>query len=80
MRQSRLIFRLFIALLCLSAASVAGATAIEKILMPGEVSKAHAKYESDCVKCHDRAHKERQTQLCLDCHKDIASEIGRAHV
>ncbi len=75
MRSYRLIAQLLISLLCLGFASVAGSTAIEKILMPGEVSQAHAKYESDCKQCHDRSRQTRQSTLCLSCHKDIASDL-----
>ena len=75
MRACRYFAGLMVALMCLGTTSIAGATAIEKILMPGEVSKAHAKYETECVKCHDRSHRERQTALCLDCHKDIATDL-----
>jgi hypothetical protein len=47
----------------------------EKLLMPGELSSAHAKYEEDCAHCHDRSDRNRQTQLCLDCHKEIAGDV-----
>ena len=43
--------------------------------MPGSVSHAHAKLESDCSGCHDRTDRNRQTSLCLDCHKEIAADI-----
>lgn len=59
----------------LTLTATAGATEIEKVLMPGAVSQAHAKIESDCVKCHDRTHRERQSTLCLDCHKDVAGDL-----
>ena len=49
---------------------------IEKLIMPGPVSKAHAKIEGECSNCHDRANRERQTALCLDCHKEVAADIG----
>jgi len=54
----------------------AHAANIEKLIMPGPVSKAHAKFEGDCSSCHDRANRERQTALCLDCHKDTAADIS----
>src|SRR3954467_4849860 len=53
----------------------AHAANIEKLIMPGPVSKAHAKFEGECSNCHDRANRERQTALCLDCHKDTAADI-----
>jgi hypothetical protein len=52
--------------------------AIEKLLMPGELSKAHAKFEQTCNSCHRALSKEAQTQLCLDCHKPIAADIAAA--
>src|SRR5581483_9410563 len=42
---------------------------------PGALSQAHEKLEDDCSNCHDRANRERQTTLCLDCHKEIAEDI-----
>jgi len=30
------------------------AASIEKLIMPGPVSKAHAKIEGECSNCHDR--------------------------
>ena len=58
-----------------SAAASAGQ--LEKLLMPGEVSKAHAKIEVECNKCHDRTDSSRQTTLCIDCHKDIGTDLQR---
>ena len=52
----------------------------ETLLMPGKLSSAHAKYEEQCTKCHDRAAANpgaRQTQLCLACHEEIAADIQR---
>ncbi|MEZ5458501.1 MAG: cytochrome c3 family protein [Steroidobacteraceae bacterium] len=54
------------------------AASIETLLMPGKVSKAHAKYEDDCSQCHDRADRDRQPVLCMDCHKDVAADIKAA--
>jgi hypothetical protein len=48
----------------------------ETLLMPGKLTTAHAKYEEQCTQCHDRASAGRQTQLCLDCHKEIAADIA----
>src|SRR5215475_12873272 len=56
--------------------AAAHAATIEKLIMPGPVSKAHAKIEGECSNCHDRANRERQTALCLDCHKDTAADIS----
>jgi hypothetical protein len=48
---------------------------VEKALMPGAVIAGHAKYEQQCEKCHKRFDKAAQVQLCLDCHKDTATDI-----
>jgi hypothetical protein len=53
----------------------APAATLERLLMPGEVAKAHAKVEQECSKCHDRADKGRQSALCMDCHKDVAADV-----
>ena len=51
------------------------ATELEKLLMPGELSRAHSDIEADCSKCHDRIDKSRQRELCLDCHKEVARDV-----
>ena len=48
----------------------------ETLLMPGKLTGAHSKYEEQCSLCHDRSDRKRQTHLCLDCHKEIANDIG----
>ena len=48
---------------------------VETLLMPGKVTQAHAKLESDCSNCHDRSSRKAQSQLCLDCHKEIAADL-----
>ena len=62
-------------LLGLLAARPAEAVNPETLLMPGKLTAAHAKYEEQCSQCHDRSDRNRQTQLCLDCHKDIAADL-----
>src|ERR1700751_3788805 len=67
---------LLLVLLAAPLAPAAHAASIEKLIMPGPVSKAHAKIEGECSNCHDRANRERQTALCLDCHKEVAADIS----
>jgi hypothetical protein len=62
-------------LLALSLSPCAWPASIETLIMPGPVTKAHAKLESNCGACHDRTDRSRQTALCLDCHKEIAADI-----
>ncbi len=66
---------LLLVLLALPLAPAARAASIEKLIMPGPVSNAHAKIESECSSCHDRTNRERQTAQCLECHEDIAADI-----
>ena len=65
----------FLLVILALSTQAARAVTIEKLIMPGPVSEAHAKLESSCGNCHDRADRDRQTALCLDCHKEIASDI-----
>ena len=63
-------------LLCaLVAAREADAVNPETLLMPGKLTAAHAKFEEECAKCHDRSDRSRQTGLCLDCHKETATDV-----
>jgi hypothetical protein len=58
-----------------SAAGVARSATLEGLLMPGPLSSAHAKLESDCSSCHNRADRAQQASLCSTCHKDVATDI-----
>ena len=62
-----------------SIAAVSGTTAragtVETLLMPGKVTKAHAKIEAECGNCHDRSNRTAQSQLCIACHKEIAADL-----
>lgn len=66
---------LLVLLCCLLVGQTAAASSLEKLLMPGPVSKAHIKQEEDCALCHDRKDRSRQTALCMDCHKDVAADV-----
>jgi hypothetical protein len=62
--------------LCLlTQASVA--QSLEGVLMPGKVISGHAKLEGECSQCHVRFDRAAQDRLCLDCHKDVAADVGR---
>ncbi len=54
----------------------AAAQDIETLVMPGEVIQGHADLESECSSCHKLFDKKGQRQLCLDCHEDVASDVG----
>ena len=64
---------------CLAPVRRSEAVNPETLLMPGKLSVAHQKYEEDCKHCHDRSDSQRQTRLCLDCHKDITADITGKH-
>jgi len=54
-------------------------TAVEKLMMPGLLSDAHAKLEEDCANCHKVLQKAAQSSLCISCHKDIQKDLdGKA--
>ena len=53
----------------------ARAASIEKFMMPGPVTRAHARIEAECSDCHDLANRERHSAQCLGCHKEIAADI-----
>jgi len=46
-----------------------------KLLMPGDVIKGHAKEEENCEKCHKKFDKGAQTRLCMDCHKEVGKDV-----
>jgi hypothetical protein len=50
------------------------ADTLESALMPGKVIEGHAKLEDNCKNCHVRFDRAAQTQLCLDCHKEVARD------
>jgi hypothetical protein len=60
-------------------AATAYANSLEKLLMPGELTIAHADLESDCSQCHDRSDRSRQRALCLGCHdhENIVADIQK---
>jgi len=66
------VLRSRVALAVLLVAGVAQAGSLETLVMPGPVAAKHAEIESECGKCHDAFHGERQRTLCLDCHDEVA--------
>ncbi len=47
-----------------------------KLLMPGDVIKGHAKEEEACEKCHKKFDKKAQSLLCMDCHKEVGKDVA----
>jgi hypothetical protein len=62
-------------MLALASPFVMGASPLEKLMMPGELSSAHAKFEDDCANCHKILEKKAQSSLCISCHKQIKSDL-----
>jgi hypothetical protein len=46
----------------------------DRLVMPGPLIEGHAKYQKKCKSCHVPFSKSSQTKLCMDCHKDVASD------
>lgn len=71
-------WRAIIWLLCVMFSSMpAHAESVETAIMPGKVIAGHADLEGECKNCHVRFRKSAQTQLCLDCHKDVARDVAQ---
>lgn len=52
------------------------ASDIESLLMPGKVITGHAKYETECTKCHQLFSKLSENERCMDCHEKVAEDIN----
>jgi Class III cytochrome C family len=52
------------------------ANPIEKLMMPGQLTTAHEKFEDDCANCHKVLQKKAQSSLCIDCHKPIKADLA----
>lgn len=50
---------------------------INKLVMPGRVTEAHADIEAQCDVCHADSSDVLQSSLCLDCHEEVA--VDRAN-
>ena len=56
--------------------TAAHSTSLETLMMPGKLVQGHAKFEGECIKCHERFSKRGQSRLCLDCHKKVAVDVN----
>ena len=77
MTRFRIVGIIVLLMLGVSAGPVVAANVIEKLMMPGDLSSAHAKYEENCASCHEALNKQAQSGLCLDCHKTIREDFAR---
>jgi hypothetical protein len=50
---------------------------LKQLVMPGPLVEAHAQYEQQCERCHEPFKKRKQADLCLACHKFIATDLNR---
>lgn len=75
MRRLASFFLLLLSLLHGPQAWAGAKEAMESLLMPGELSRAHSRYEKTCDKCHEKFKKASQNKRCLDCHKEIRSDL-----
>lgn len=50
---------------------------LERLVMPGEVIRGHAKYENDCEECHQPFRKDKQRTKCLSCHKLVQADVRK---
>lgn len=55
--------------------STVRAASWETLVMPGELTEAHAEYETECKRCHNRFDKQGQTRLCRDCHDKVDADM-----
>ncbi|RDH85729.1 MAG: cytochrome C [endosymbiont of Galathealinum brachiosum] len=72
------ILRFTFFILLLMNSGVASSDSLKSLLMPGKVITSHQKYEEDCEQCHDTSDKEKQGELCIQCHahEDISADIS----
>lgn len=43
--------------------------------MPGELIEGHAEYENECELCHNKLRDVPESELCLDCHKEVNLDV-----
>ena len=81
MARRRNLDRVACALAWLAGIAVSGAAhaqvgSLERLVMPGPVSAAHAETEATCTACHARFARGQQQELCLGCHAEIAADVN----
>jgi len=63
-------------LLCFGATSAHAQNIFQQMVTPGDLADAHAKYEKACESCHAPLKRDKQKDLCLACHKDVAADLA----
>jgi len=61
-------------LACMLSGPALAQSWFDRLVMPGPLIQGHADHEKECNKCHEPFSKGSQTQLCMNCHKDIAAD------
>lgn len=64
------------ALIIGGAGAPAHAVDLERLVMPGPVIAGHADVEADCDQCHVAFSRNRQRDLCVACHEDVARDLA----
>lgn len=72
MRQTHLLTGLAL-MLCLLANTDAHGQ-LETLIMPGEVIEGHVEIETKCKSCHVAFERDKQSELCADCHDEVAAD------
>ena len=60
---------------CCCLAAGVQAQGIESIVSPGKLVQSHAKVDDDCKQCHMKFDRKAQDGLCMECHKDVGSDV-----
>src|SRR3990167_1363700 len=55
--------------------SVQAGNVFERLLSPGDLTRAHQKQDKDCESCHADFENQEQRGLCLDCHDKISEDL-----
>jgi hypothetical protein len=64
------------AVLLMLCSSQGWAVSLEKLVMPGPVSSAHAEIEGECAACHSPLEEVTQQALCTTCHEDVGADMA----
>jgi len=69
--------RLTLFMFLVMMSTVNKADSLKSLLMPGPVIESHAKFEQECIKCHDTDSKAEQGKICVSCHshEDILDDL-----
>ncbi len=59
----------------LHAYPATAATSLERLVMPGPLTDAHADLEHNCKKCHTPFSRDTQEALCRNCHERIEEDV-----